>query len=66
MWIYDNLRAYQMHVEKERGSIEVGKYADFVLADKDVLDCDVTDIHTTKVISTWFEGKKVYENPTEP
>ena len=52
--------AYQMHVEKERGSIEVGKYADFVLADKDVLDCEVTDIHTTKVLSTWFEGKQVY------
>lgn len=55
--------AYQMHVEKERGSIKVGKYADFVLTDKDVLNCDVSDIHTTKVISTWFEGKMVYESP---
>ena len=52
--------AYQMHVENERGSIKVGKYADFILADKDVLQCPVSDIHNTKVLSTWFEGKKVY------
>lgn len=52
--------AYQMHVEKERGSIEVGKYADFVIADKDVLSCSESDIHSAKVISTWFEGQKVF------
>lgn len=54
--------AWQMHCEAERGSIKVGKYADFVLADKDVLECPVSDIHNTKVVSTWFEGKKVYES----
>lgn len=52
--------AYQMHVENERGSIEVGKYADFVLADLDVLACPESEIHNAKVLSTWFEGKKVY------
>ena len=52
--------AYQMHVEKERGSIEVGKYADFVIADKDVLTCPESDIHNAKIVSTWFEGKQVY------
>lgn len=52
--------AYQMFVENERGSIKVGKYADFVLADKDAFQCPVTEIHNTKVVSTWFEGKKVY------
>lgn len=53
--------AYQMHVENERGSIKVGKWADFVLTDQDVFECPVRDIHKTKVLSTWFEGKKVYE-----
>lgn len=55
--------AYQMHSEKERGSIAVGKYADFVIADKDVMNeaCPVTDIHTANVIGTFFEGKQVYE-----
>lgn len=35
-----------MFVEDERGSISKGKYADFLLVDKDVLTCPVTDIHT--------------------
>ena len=53
--------AWQMHCENERGSIKVGKYADFLLVDKDVLDCPVREIHNAKVVSTWFEGEKVYQ-----
>ena len=53
--------AYQMHCENERGSIKVGKYADFLLIDKDVMECPVREIHDTKVVSTWFEGEKVYQ-----
>lgn len=53
--------AYQFCHENERGSIAPGKYADFILIDKDVLTCDVNEIHDTKVISTYFEGKCVYE-----
>lgn len=30
-----------MFIEKERGSISKGKYADFLLVDKDVLTCPV-------------------------
>ena len=56
--------AWQLGLDNERGSIKVGKYADFVLADQDVFDCSVTDIHRTKVVSTWFEGEKVYQAPT--
>ena len=54
--------AYQMHSEKERGSIKVGKYADFVLVDKDVLNesCPVNQIHEAVVTNTFFEGKQVY------
>lgn len=52
--------AWQLGLEKERGSIEVGKYADFVIIDQDVLTCPVTDIHSTKVLNTFFEGQKVY------
>lgn len=57
--------AYQMHVEDERGSIKRGKYADFVLADKNVLTCPATEIHSTQVVATYFEGKKVYD-PLSP
>ena len=52
--------AWQMHCENERGSIKVGKYADFLLVDKDVFECPVKEIHTAKVQSTYFEGQKVY------
>lgn len=52
--------AKQMFIENERGSISVGKYADFLLVDKDVLTCPVTEIHTAKPEATYFEGKKVF------
>ncbi len=52
--------AKQMFIENERGSISAGKYADFLLVDKDVLTCPVTEIHNAKPAATYFEGKKVY------
>ena len=52
--------AKQMLIENERGSVSVGKYADFLLVDKDVLTCPVTEIHEAKPAATYFEGKKVY------
>ena len=56
--------AWQLGLENERGSIKVGKWADFVLADQDVFTCATNDIHKTRVVSTWFEGEKVYEAPS--
>ena len=53
--------AKQMLIEKERGSIAAGKYADFLLVNKDVLSCPETEIHEAKPAATYFEGKKVYE-----
>ena len=55
--------AKQMFIEDERGSISKGKYADFLLVDKDVLTCPVTEIHTAKPEGTFFEGKKVFAKP---
>ena len=52
--------AKQMFIEDERGSIKTGKYADFLLVDKDVLSCPVTEIHEAKPAATYFEGKKVF------
>jgi hypothetical protein len=52
--------AKQMFIEEERGSIKAGKYADFLLVDKDVLSCPVTEIHEAKPAATYFEGKKVF------
>ena len=52
--------AKQMFIEDERGSIKTGKYADFLLVDKDILTCPVTEIHNAKPEATYFEGKKVF------
>lgn len=52
--------AKQMFLEKERGSISTGKFADFLLVDKDVLTCPETEIHSAKPAATYFEGKKVF------
>lgn len=54
--------AYQMGVEETRGSIAVGKYADFILIDKDVLNCPAEELHETKVLKTFFEGRCVYDS----
>ncbi|MCQ2153866.1 MAG: amidohydrolase family protein [Bacteroidales bacterium] len=52
--------AKQMFIDEERGSITTGKYADFILVDKDVLSCPVMQIHTAKTAATYFEGEKVF------
>jgi predicted amidohydrolase YtcJ len=48
--------------EKLKGSIEVGKYADFIILNTNLLTCEEIEILNTKVISTWINGKKVWGN----
>ena len=55
--------AWQLGLEKERGSVKVGKYADFVLLDKNILEYEgeeLLSIADTKILNTYFEGEKVY------
>ncbi|HEY8779983.1 MAG TPA: amidohydrolase [Mucilaginibacter sp.] len=47
--------------EKEKGSIEPGKYADFVILDEDIMKIDGADIPNVKVLKTYINGEKVYE-----
>ena len=46
--------------EKEKGSLEVGKYADFIMLDTDIMNCDANKILATNVISTWINGEMVF------
>lgn len=48
-------------LEKEVGSIEVGKKADFIILDKDLMKIDEKEILKTNVVFTFLGGKKVYE-----
>lgn len=53
--------AYAGFQETMLGSITPGKYADFVVLDKDIMRVPDTEILSTRVISTWIGGKRVYE-----
>jgi predicted amidohydrolase YtcJ len=57
--------AYQMHMEDEIGSIEVGKKADLVVLDQDIFEVDAYDIHRTKVVLTMMDGQVVYDSASE-
>ena len=46
--------------EQEKGSIEPGKYADFVILDKDIMKIGLKDIPGVKVLNTYVNGEKVY------
>ena len=45
--------------EDEKGSIEPGKFADFVILENDIMISDMKKIPRTKIVSTWLDGKKV-------
>ena len=53
--------AYAAFQEKEMGSIAPGKYADFVMLDRDIMDVPADQILGARVIATWLGGKAVYE-----
>ena len=46
--------------EKEKGSLEKGKYADFILLDTDLMTCPINDVLKTKVLATYINGEKVF------
>jgi predicted amidohydrolase YtcJ len=52
--------AWSNFEEEEKGSIEEGKYADFVVLDEDILKIEGKKIPDVKVISTYVSGEKVY------
>ncbi len=58
--LYTINNAKVLFLEKEAGSLEVGKRADFILLDRDVLTCPLDDLKTTQVRETWLNGKPIW------
>lgn len=49
--------AYQLRLDDKVGSLEVGKLADLIVLDRNILDIDPHDIHATKVTMTMMNGQ---------
>jgi predicted amidohydrolase YtcJ len=53
--------AYAGFAEDRIGALDPGKWADFVLVDRDIGKATVPELYRTKVLETWVAGKKVWE-----
>jgi len=66
--ILDAIRAYTWNAaylegtEDEKGSIEAGKFADFIILDRDIMTLPHEEILEAKVLKTIIDGEVVYEH----
>lgn len=58
--LYTINNAFLLFDEQNKGSLEPGKLADFIVIDRDLLACPVDDIRSTVVQETWLGGKQVF------
>ena len=62
---YTRGAAYAGIAENKIGSLDQGKWADFVIVDTDPTKVDPRTLARTKVLETWVAGKKVWERTPE-
>jgi len=63
--LYTMNNAFLTFEEKEKGSIEAGKLADFVVIDRNIAKVDLDEVKDTKVLKTFLGGEVVYEGKTK-
>ncbi len=50
--------AYSNFEENEKGSIEVGKFADFIILNQDIMKVDIHKVPQTKIEASFINGEK--------
>ena len=53
--------AYSNFEEAEKGSLEAGKFADFVILDQDIMTVPVDQVPKTNAVKTYVGGELVYQ-----
>jgi predicted amidohydrolase YtcJ len=61
--LYTINNAFLTFEETQKGSLEPGKLADFVVLDRDILECPVDEVKDITVEATYLGGAQVYARP---
>jgi hypothetical protein len=58
--LYTINNAWLTFEEEEKGSLEAGKLADFIVLDRDILECPAEEVKEIQVKETWLGGRRVF------
>ena len=61
--LYTINNAFLTFEESRKGSLEPGKFADFIVLDRDILSCPVEEVKDIQVEATYLGGARVYARP---
>ncbi|MGB9333832.1 MAG: amidohydrolase family protein, partial [Candidatus Acidiferrales bacterium] len=60
--LYTYNGAYAGFEEKSKGTLELGKLADFIVVDRDVLSVPTDELKDVQVVKTFVGGEMVFDN----